>query len=44
MVVTTILAYFLNNFFNSDPVSLKLWIKHPYNIYKIIHIFILLSN
>jgi hypothetical protein len=38
------LAYFLNIFFKSDSFSLKFWIEYLYNTYKIIQIFILLSN
>jgi hypothetical protein len=43
MVVTTIFAYFLNNLFNSSFSSLKFWIEHLYNSYKIILFFIFLS-
>jgi len=44
MVVTTILAYFLNNVFNSKDFSLKFWIYHPQGTSKIIQLFYFLSN
>ena len=44
MVVTTILDYFLNNMLISSFSFLKFKILYPYNIYKIIQVFILLSD
>jgi hypothetical protein len=44
MVVTTILACFLNNMFNLRYFSFKIWIRNPYSSSKIIQIFILLSD
>ena len=43
MVFTTILACFLDNMINFAFFSFKFWIRHPYSIYKIIRILILLS-
>jgi len=44
MVVTTILDYFLNNMLISSFYFLEFKIWYPYNIYKIIQYFILLSD
>ena len=44
MVISTILAFFLNNVLNSAYYFFKLWISHFYNIYRITHLFILLSG
>jgi len=44
MVVSTILACFLNNMFNFAYLSFIFWIRHPYSTPKIIFIFIFLSS
>jgi len=44
MVVTTVLAYFLNNMLISLYFSLKLGILYLWNTYKIIQFFIILSD
>jgi len=44
MVVSTILACFLNNMFNFEYLSFIFWIRDPYGTPKIIFIFIFLSS
>jgi hypothetical protein len=43
MVVTTVLACFLNNMFNFAFFSLKICITHIYSSFKVMQLFILLS-